>query len=306
MRQFPLQTAPSQGLSLKRERLNILSAALFLTPMILILGTFNIFPALYSLYLSLFDWNGMTPEKEFIGLTNYARLFLSSEFWNSFGVTIIYGTGITIAALAFGLFAAVLLNSRIMGEKIFRTLYFLPVITPSIAAGVVWVHIFDPSRGIINLFLHTAGITGPHWLTSPSTALLSVIIVGIWKRVGFNLVIYLAALQNIPRSYYETAALQGASSAAKFRYITLPLLRGSTFFLTVTSLIEAFQVFDLVYIMTNGGPMGSTDVMGYYLYRYGFRYYEVGYASSIAYVMFAILFIATLFQFKLSKEESRQ
>ncbi len=280
---------------------NLPIALFFLLPTVVILGTFNFYPALYSLYLSFFEWNGVSPKRPFVGLDNYQRLFSSSEFWNSLQVTVIYAAAMTVAALALGMIVAVLLNQDIRGRALYRALYFLPVITPTVAAGVVWKYLFDPSQGVINRFLAGSGITGPSWLTDPSWALVAIVIVGVWKRVGFNMVVYLAALQGVPRIYYEAAQLDGASPWQRFRFVTLPLLAPSTFFLTVTALIDAFQVFDLVYVMTQGGPLKSTDVIGYYLYRYGFRYYELGFASAIAYVMFALIFVVTLIQFRLSR-----
>lgn len=280
------------------------AALLFLLPAIIILGTFNFYPALYSLYLSFFEWNGVAPTKDAVGFQNYTRLFASGEFWNSLRVTVLYAGGMTVVALALGMLVAVLLNQPIRGQAVYRALYFLPVITPTVAAGVVWKYLFDPSQGVVNRSLAGVGIEGPAWLSDPSWALVAVVIVGIWKRVGFNMVVYLAALQGIPRSYYEASRLDGANAWQTFRFITLPLLGPSTFFLSVTALIDAFQVFDLVYVMTAGGPLGSTDVIGFYLYRYGFRYYELGFASAIAYVMFILIFVVTLVQFRLSRGSS--
>lgn len=277
------------------------TALLFLLPAIVILGVFNFYPALYSLYLSFFEWNGTAPSKTAVGLDNYARLLGSTEFWNALKVTLIYAGGTTLAALALGVLVALLLNQPLRGQAFYRALYFLPVVTPTVAAGVVWKYLFDPSQGVVNRALGGVGIAGPSWLSSPTWALVAIIIVGVWKRVGFNMVVYLAGLQGIDRSYYEAARLDGASAWQTFRFITLPLLAPSTFFLTVTALIDAFQVFDLVYVMTSGGPLNSTDVLGYYLYRYGFRYYELGFASAVAYAMFIIIFVVTLIQFRLSR-----
>ena len=277
------------------------TALVFLLPAIVILGVFNFYPALYSLYLSFFEWNGTAPIKEAVGLQNYTRLLASGEFWNSLRVTVLYAGGMTAASLALGMLVASLLNQPIRGQAFYRALYFLPVVTPTVAAGVVWKYLFDPSQGVVNRSLETFGIDGPNWLSDPTWALLAVVVVGVWKRVGFNMVVYLAALQGIPRTYYEASRLDGANTWQVFRFITLPLLGPSTFFLSVTALIDAFQVFDLVYVMTAGGPLGSTDVLGFYLYRYGFRYYELGFASAVAYVMFVLIFAVTLLQFRLSR-----
>ena len=296
-RPFPRPTAAR----LAREARSWPAALLFLLPALVILGTFNIYPALYSLVLSLFRWNGLTPQRDFVGLGNYARLLGSGEFWNSLKVTALYAAGVTLTALVLGLLVAALLNQPLRGRAAYRALYFLPVITPTVAAGVVWKDLFDPSRGAVNSLLATIGLHGPNWLVDPHWALFAVVTVGVWKRVGFNVVVYLAALQGVPRAYYEAAQIDGASPAQQLRFVTVPLLAPTTFFLVVTSLIEALQVFDLVYVMTAGGPLGSTDVFGYYLYREGFRYSQLGFASAIAYVMFALIFLATVLQFRFTR-----
>jgi multiple sugar transport system permease protein len=275
------------------------TATLFLLPAVVILGVFNFYPAVYSLYLSFFEWNGISPAKVGVGLANYRRLLGSAEFWNSLRVTALYAGGMTLGSLWLGLLVATLLNLKVSGRSFYRALYFLPVITPTVAAGVVWKHLFDPSQGVVNRSLALVGVDGPAWLVAPGWALVAVILVGIWKRVGFNMVVYLAALQGIPSAYYEAAQLDGAGPWQTFRHITVPLLAPSTFFLMVTSLIEAFQVFDLVFVMTAGGPLRGTDVIGFYLYRYGFRFYEMGFASAIAYAMFILIFIVTVAQFRL-------
>lgn len=277
------------------------SALVFLLPAVVILGTFNVYPALYSLYLSFYKWNGYAPQRDYVGVGNYARLFGSPEFWNSLKVTLLYAGGLTLSALALGLLFAVLLNLPIRARALYRVLYFLPVITPTVAAGVVWKYLFDPSQGAVNTLLGGVGVKGPDWLVDPAWALVAVILVGVWKRVGFNAVVYLAALQSVPRSYYEAAQIDGASAWQQLRFVTVPLLAPTTFFLVVTSLIEAFQVFDLVYVMTAGGPLGATDVFGFYLYREGFKYSQLGLASAIAYVMFALIFLATVVQYRFTK-----
>ena len=296
LRQNPVFSTP-RGRALSE----LAPATLFLLPTIAVLGVFNFYPALYSLFLSLFKWNGLNPQREFVGLGNYQQLFQSAEFWNALRVTLIYAAEVTLIALALGLLVAFLLNQSIQGQALYRVLYFLPVITPTVASGVVWRYLFDPTQGAINRGLAQVGMHGPAWLNDPSWALFSVILVGVWKRVGFNMVVYLAALQGIPRSYYEAAEMDGAGAWQQFRYITVPLLATTTFFLVVTALIDAFQVFDLICVMTSGGPLGSTDVVGYYLYRYGFRYSQLGFASAIAYVMFALIFLVTVVQFRLTR-----
>jgi len=299
LRRKPLHERGACHPPLRRRLQEFPVAFWFLLPAILVLGTFNFYPAFYSLWLSFFEWDGFSPQRSFIGIENYSLLIRSGEFWNSVRVTVIYAGGVTVAALMIGLGVAVLLNQQITGRSFYRTLYFLPVITPTVAAGVVWKYLFDPTQGVVNRLLSLIGVSGPAWLNDPSWALVSIIIVGTWKRVGFNMVVYLAALQSIPRMYYEAAAIDGANAWNIFHRITVPLLIPTTLFLIITSLIEAFQVFDLVYVMTAGGPLKSTDVVGYYLYRHAFRYHQLGYASAIAYFMFLLIFVTTVLQFRL-------
>ncbi|MEW6046290.1 MAG: sugar ABC transporter permease, partial [Bacillota bacterium] len=273
-------------------------ARVLLAPTAVVLGGFNLFPAVYSLYLSFVSWDGIAAVRPWVGLRNYAALLTSSEFWNSVAVTLAYAGVVTVASTVLGLAVAVLLNQNVAGRGIYRVLYFLPVITPSVAVGVVWKYLFDPYQGVFNKMLAPFGVAGPSWLTDPVWARPAVIIVGIWKRTGFNMVIYLAALQDIPHSLREAAAIDGATAWQRFRRITVPLLAPATFVITVTGVIEGFQVFDLVYVMTAGGPLGATDVLGYYLYRYGFRYSQMGYASAVAFTAFILIFATTLVQYR--------
>jgi len=273
-------------------------AFIFLIPSVLIIGVFNIYPALYSIVLSFFKWNGFSPKIPFVGLENYRTLFTNPEFYNSIGVTIVYSLLVTIISMGLGLLVAVALDRDIKGKTLYRILYFLPVVTPTVASGIVWTYLFDPSQGIINRTLAFFSITGPSWLTDSSWALLSVSIVGIWKRVGFCMIIYLAALQGISNSLYEAAEIDGAGDFKILKSIKIPLLAPSTLFLSITGFIDSFQIFDLVYVMTNGGPVDETDVLGLFLYRNGFDYFKLGYSSAIAVAIFAILFLLSFVQWK--------
>jgi len=277
------------------------TAMIFLIPAIVIIGVFNIFPAFYSLILPFFDWNGFSPTKTFVGLRNFQTLFTSHEVLNSIVVTLIYSVAVTFGSMIMSLLIAVNLDRDIKGKVIYRVLYFLPVVTPTVASGIVWKYLFDPTNGVVNSLLATFSISGPSWLSDPKWALLSVSIVGIWKRMGFGMIIYLAALQGIPKSLYEAARIDGASEGILLRYIKIPLLLPTSLFLAITGLIESFQVFDLVYVMTYGGPINATDVMGFLLYRYGFKYFNLGYASSIAVAMFGILFVLSMIQWRFTK-----
>jgi multiple sugar transport system permease protein len=276
-----------------------LTALVCLLPAAVIFGAFNIFPILYSGYLSLLEWDGLSPDRTFVALANYIELAHSGDFWNSLGVTLYYMVGITVLGIAAGLAVALALNRGMRALPFYRAVYFTPVITSTVAAAVVWKYLFDPGSGFVNVALRSVGLPTPVWLASTLWAMPAIILVGVWKRLGFNMVIYLAGLQGIPREYYEAAQVDGAGTWARFRYITLPLLAPITVLLVIMSIIDAFLVFDQVFIMTSGGPLGATDVIGLFLYRHAFRYFEMGTASAVGWVIFAVIFAITLMQWKL-------
>ncbi len=280
---------------------------LALLPALLVLGIFTIYPIIYSGYLSLNDWNGFDPQPTWVGAQNYVDLFSSPNFWHSLGVTLAYVTGVTVLSVAGGLVIALLLNSGIRGVTFYRVLYFIPVVTATVAAATVWKYLLDPGTGFVNVTLRSLGIQGPSWLTDPNWALLAVILVGVWKRVGFNMVVYLAGLQTIPGVYYEAAEVDGANGWQRFWGITLPLLAPTTLLIAIMSLIDAFLVFDTVYIMSNGsgGPVGSTEVLGFVLWRDAFRYFNLGDASAVGWVLFLIILIITLIQWRLFGEPAK-
>ncbi|PNS02245.1 ABC transporter permease [Petrotoga miotherma DSM 10691] len=280
---------------LEKEKLAL---NIFLIPSIVIILIFNIFPAFYSFVLTFFEWNGFSPTKEFIAFDNYISALKDPELRNSIVVTLIYSVFVTFASMLLGVLIALTLNKDLKGKSIFRLIYFIPVITPSVASGVTWKYLFDPYNGVINNLLGYFNIVGPLWLNDPSWALFSVSTVGVWKRTGFCMVIYLAALQDISKSYLEAAQMDGANEWQIFRYIKFPLLTPTSLFLIITGLIESFQVFDLVYTMTYGGPIGATDVLGFLLYRHAFKYFNLGYASVVSVLMFIILFVLSMAQWK--------
>lgn len=276
------------------------TAMIALLPAVLVLGIFSIYPIIYSGYLSLNDWNGFDPQPTFVGFQNYADLFASPNFWHSLLVTLAYVGGVTLLSVVGGLIVAMLLNTGIKGIAFYRVLYFIPVVTATVAAATVWKYLLDPGTGFVNVTLRSIGIQGPAWLSDPQWALIAVILVGVWKRVGFNMVVYLAGLQTIPVTYYEAAMVDGADSKQRFWYITLPMLAPTTLLIAIMSLIDAFLVFDTVFVMSNGtgGPVGSTEVLGFVLWREAFRYFNLGDASAVGWVLFAIVLIITLIQWK--------
>jgi multiple sugar transport system permease protein len=283
----------------RRNRLGDLSAAVVcLLPAAVVLGVFSLYPILYSGYLSLVEWDGLAADRPFVWFDNYVRLARSGLLGNSVKVTLIYAAGVTLGSLVVGLLAAVLLDRVVRGRTLYRAIYFLPVVTATVAIAVVWKLLLDAGSGYVNTVLRGVGITAPSWLRDPTWAMPAVILVGVWKRLGFNMVVYLAGLQSVPREVQEAAAVDGAGPAAVFRDVTLPLLAPTTLLLAILGVIDAFLVFDQIYIMTGGGPVGSTEVLGLLLYRQAFDYFDLGGASAIGWVMFALVAGASLAQWR--------
>ena len=269
---------------------------LFLLPNILGFLVFTLGPVLASLYISLTEWNAITAP-EFVGLAHYGRLVFKDETFRKVLVNTVYFTGVSVPVSAvISLALAILLNQKLRGLLIYRTVYFLPVVSSMVAVALVWQWLYNPEFGLINEFLWSIGLPAPKWLASSAWAMPAVIIMSVWKGLGYNMIIFLAGLQDIPVFLYEASELDGANSWQKFRHVTLPMLSPTTFFVVVMSIIASFQVFDQVYVMTRGGPARATSVIVHYLYQNAFQYFEMGYASAMAYVLFVIVFILTLIQ----------
>lgn len=278
----------------KKAQRNI--ALLFLLPNFLGFLIFIVYPVLKSLYISFFNWDGLGT-KEFIGLGNYARLFRDSTFQVSFWNNIHYTVVTVPLSIIFGILIALLMNTKIKGIKVFRVIYFLPQITSMVAIGIVWTTVLA-NYGPINQFLMTLGMENPpQWLSSTTWALISVEIVSIWRSMGYNAVILLAGLQGVNAELYEAAKIDGAGAFKRFFSITLPMLSPTIFLCLVMQLIGSFKVFDTIMAMTQGGPGRATNVLTYYIYQRAFVDWQFGYASAIAYVLFAIIMVLTLVQF---------
>ncbi|MBL8382938.1 MAG: sugar ABC transporter permease [Burkholderiales bacterium] len=273
-------------------------AWLSLLPALVFFGTFVGFPFAYSFYLSFHEWNMMAETPTWVGLENYTALIREPEFLRSLAQTAVFTVGITACIVVFSLGTALLLDQKLRWIKLYRTIFYLPAVTSLVAIGIVWVWMFDPQHGLINQALRGVGIDGPLWLADTRIALLSLIITAAWRNVGYFATIFLAGLQGIDNTYYEAARIDGAGAWASFRRITLPLLKPTIVFVVVMSVILSFQVFALVYVMTSGGPAGSTSVLVFYLYQQAFTYFRMGYASAVGYVLFVIIFVLTLLQFK--------
>lgn len=272
------------------------SAYAFLAPGGILLGIFTLFAVGFSLYLSFHQWDVLNPQKPYVGLDNYRQLRTDGYFRQAVKNTAYFTLGTVPLSVALGLLIALLLNRRIHGRAIFRTLFYLPVVTPLVVSGLIWKWVLNGDFGLLNYYIGKVGISPQLWLSNPSLAMPSVIMTSVWATVGFTMLVYLAGLQAIPQEYYEAAAVDGAGGWRQFRHITLPLLAPSTFFITVYLVISTFQVFDQIFIMTNGGPLRATTTVVYYIWQAGFQDFAMGYAAAMAYGLFAIIFVFTIIQ----------
>lgn len=274
----------------------------FVTPILIGFLIFTLIPVVISFYFSLTRYDGVTAPV-FIGFQNYVKLFHDTKFLRSLGHTLYFTLGSVPIDAGLALLAAVFLNTNIRLKAIYRTAFFIPVVTSTVAVAEIWKWLYNVDYGLINGILAKLGLFQPPWLTSETWAMPSIMIMSIWKHLGFNMVIFLAGLQGISTSLYEAAKIDGASASKQFFYITLPLLRHTIMFVTVMSVIRAIQVFDQVYIMTAGGPADSTTTVVFWIYMNAFQFFKQGYASAMAYVLFALIFITTLVQMRISQRK---
>lgn len=270
---------------------------LFIAPAFLHLVVFVLIPLVFSAYLSFTDWRGPNMQSApFIGLKNYEFLLGDRLFWAAMKNTLVYTVLFVPLSMIVSLAVAVVMNQKLRGVWFFRTLFFMPVISSWVAVSIIWITLLDPQAGILNYVLSLVGLPPVNWLGDPSSALFAIVIIAIWKGLGFQMVIWLAGLQAIPQELQEAAAIDGATRWQSFWRISLPLLAPTTFFLAITGVIGSFQVFSPVYVITGGGPRGSTDVVVYHIYTRAFKSFDMGYASAQAWVLFAVIFAATLIQ----------
>lgn len=274
----------------------------FLLPCLLGLVIFTYLPVIASFGLSFSYWNLLGVPK-FVGLDNYAAVLNDPLFWKSFTTTWIFVIVSGVLELAISLWLAVWLNRAIRGQTFFRTAYFLPFITPMVSVSLVWGWLYDPSFGLINWGLQQAHLIGKPipWLYDPKTALWAVMILRIWKDIGYNIVIFLAGLQTVSPSLYESANLDGATGWQTFWRVTLPMITPTLFFVGIMTLINGFQAFDSVYLLTQGGPEHSTELLVYWMFKNAFEFYKIGPASAIAYILFVVILLLTLGQWQLRK-----
>ena len=275
-------------------------AWVMLLPNVIGFFMFMLVPVVATFVLSFMKYDMLTKPK-FVGLGNYITMFKDPIVWEVTKNTALY----TLLTVPFGmcisLLLAVMLDQKIAFRRFYRAAFFLPSITSMVVVAIVWQWIYNPEFGIMNYFLSLFGIQGPKWLLDSHTSLLSLAIVGIWKSAGYNMIIFLSGLQGISTTYYEAAKLDGAGLWQQFRYITLPLLKPTTFFIFVMAVISSFQVFDQVMLMTEGGPGRSSSVLVHYLYQNAFQYFKLGYACAIAYLLFFIIMGITIFNMRMEK-----
>ena len=277
-----------------------LTVSVFLGPSLLALVAFSIGPMVGTVWVSLQDWN-LIRDADFIGLDNYRELWGDDAFHRALKNTLYYLVGYLPLVLVGGLGLALLVNSKLKGVAIFRAIYFLPVVTSWVVVALLWKWLLNPSDGLVNWSLGLVGIDGPGWWTSRTWAMPSVILASAWKDLGFVMIILLAGLQSIDESLYEAAKIDGAGAWQRLRNITIPMLTPSLFFVIVISLINGFQVFDQVWVMTEGGPAGSSTVVVEQIVKNTFSYGRAGYASAMSVVLFLIILAVTAVQIRTQK-----
>jgi len=279
---------------------------IFTAPALAHLSIFAIWPILFVIYMSLFRWELLGGRGDFVGLGNFALLLQDTAFFNAIKNSALFTLGTVPVSLLLSLALASLMAQPLRAIGLFRTLYFLPVVTSTVAVAMVFSWIYHPEFGLLNYGLKLVGLSGPNWLGDPRFALSALMIMSVWKGLGYQVVIYLAGISAIPKDIYEAADLEGASAWHRFWHITVPLLKPTTAFLAVTGVIGSFQVFTSVYTMTEGGPLRSTDVVVYHIFKSAFERFHLGYASAQALILFAIILTATLLQVRLLRREVAQ
>jgi multiple sugar transport system permease protein len=282
----------------RRQWVDWLTAYGLLAPSFIVLLVFVFFPVVYAFFLSFQRWRLLRGAATFAGLANYQFMLSSPDFWQSLRNTLYFAAVSIPASMALALFIALLLNRPLRGMALYRTAFFIPVITSMVAVSVVWMWIYHPDVGLMNWLLGLVGLGPVRWLNEPGPAMPALIIMSVWKGLGYNVIIYLAGLQNVPQHLYEAARIDGANRWQLFRHITWPLLTPTSFLIFIMATINSFQSFTQIHVMTQGGPLGSTTVIVYYLYQQAFQQFNMGYGSAVAMALFAIILTLTLIQTK--------
>jgi multiple sugar transport system permease protein len=287
-----------------RRRQQLVFAACVIVPMLVFYLLFLVWPLLWAFRISFTDWNFFTNEATFVGLQNYLRAFKDPIFRIALLNTFIYAFLAVPSGLILALMLAIMIQNTHRTRGLFRVLYFLPVVTSEIAAGVLWRWLYQPEYGFINTILRLVGLPPQNWLLSPDLAMISVVIYATWKGIGFVVIIIMAGLDGIDQTFYEAARVDGANGWQLFRHITLPLLRASLTFVLITGVIGALQVFGPIYVMTQGpgGPVHRTRTLVLFQYETAFRSFQWPYATAIAFISFAIILIFTVIQLRLLRQ----
>ncbi|MCA1648098.1 MAG: sugar ABC transporter permease [Chloroflexi bacterium] len=269
--------------------------AAFLAPALLVYGTFVLYPIVQSLAYSFYQWSGIAPGSTFVGVDNYRQILQAPVFWKALGNNLILVLASIVTQLPAALAVALLLSTKLRGLRIFRTIYLFPLLMSTVAIALLWTFIYNPNLGLLNALLNALNLHAwtRGWLGDESTALWAVIGVISWHYVPFYMILFLAGLTNIPHELYEAARLDGAGSWRVFQHVTLPLMRGVIRTAAILSLIGSLKYFDLIWVMTGGGPSNATELMATYMYKQAFEQYRMGYASAIAVVLFVIAFVVS-------------
>lgn len=274
----------------------------FVLPALIPLIVFWIYPIMRSIWISFTNWDFMTPTYDIVGLKNYRSLFRDSRFYNALWNTLVFTLGTLIPTILGGLLLAVLLQRNFKGKGILEFILFSPWITPTVAISIVWTWIFQPDDGFANAILNMLGMPGLKWINSSQTAMLSVIIVTVWKSLGYAMIFYLSALEKVPAEYYEASKIDGAGKWDQFYYITWPSISPTTFFLMIITMVNSLQAYDQIQILTQGGPSGSTRTLLYMYYQLGFQEFKMGQATATAVVMIVITTGLSIIQFRASNK----
>lgn len=265
-------------------------------PKVVLFGLIMVIPFIGAFYVSFHEWAPLAQTHPFVGLENYVQLLNDEVFWKSLQNTAFYAAMLLLFDVPIALGLALLLNMKLRGTRFYSAAIFLPVVTSWVVVSLIWTWIYSPTNGILNVTLASLGLPTYDWLGNRSLAMPAITAMSIWKHIGFNMVIFLAGLGGIPDHYYEAAIVDGASRWQRFRYITLPLLKPTAFFVVTVTMIFSFRVYTQVYVMTNGGPVNSTYTLMFYFWEQGFGQFNYGYASAMAVVLLVIVFTLSIFQ----------
>jgi len=295
----PMRSKPKSSLIARR---NHLYGFLFLLPALIILTVFYLYPLVKTVYLSTTDWGLLNAPKP-VGLANYQEILGSSEFFRSLGITLYYVFGTSLATIPLAFLIALMLNRLVRFEKFFKSIFFTPVVLSTVISSVLWISVFHPYGGVLQLVRLPFGLSTQNWYQSPTLVVPGLIVFSVWKGLGLYIIIFLAALKNLPESYFDAARVDGASAWQMLLRITIPLLKPIFLFAVVISIVYGFQNFAIVYTSTKGGPGDYSQILPILIYEYGFKFFRMGYASALAVMMFVIMFAFSLIQFRFFRAE---